>query len=192
MRRQEGRAEAASIPRDIDWLWNTLTVSGPADEMARFRSLARGTNAAPWYVDLDHEEARLLAPMAGAGIEARLLAHALRELLASKQERIRERWAGPGRCLLDLHRLLPVPHRFLHLGYDHPTALIWLHAHWGTKRPLRDVSVIERLDDKRLKRSARFTMRFQSADWTPWQAIRQLRIDWKALVFDVRPDYGHE
>ena len=186
------QAVATAAGCDVDWLWNTLTVSGPADQVARFRALARGTNAAPWYVDLDHEEARLLAPMAAAGVEARLLARALREVIASKQERIRDTWAGPGRCLLDLYRLLPVPHQILHLGADHPAALGWLHAHWGTTRPLRNVSLIERLDDRRLKRSARFPLRFQSADRTPWQAIRQLRVDWKALVFDVQPDYGNE
>jgi hypothetical protein len=32
--------------------------------VARFRAAARGTNAAPWSLDLNAEEARLFAPMA--------------------------------------------------------------------------------------------------------------------------------
>ena len=192
MRRQDGQAEAAPAERDVDWLWNTVAVSGPAAVVARFRALARGTNAAPWHVDLDLEEARLLAPMAAAGVEARLLARELREVIAARQDRIRAASAGPGRCPFDLHRLVPIPHPILLLGDDDPEALDWLRAHWGTTRPLRHVGVLERLDDKRLRRSARFTVRFQSADWTPWQAIRQLRADWRQLVFDVRPDYGGE
>ena len=185
-----GQADTQPTSGAIDWLWNTVAVSGPAGTIARFRSAARGTNAAPWHIDLDHEEARLLAPMASGGIEARLLARELREVIAARQQRIRAAWAGPGRCPFDLHRLAPVPPRILQLGDDDPEALDWLRAHWGTTRPLRHVRVLDRLDDKRLRRSARFTVRFQSAEWTPWQAIRQLRADWRQLVFDVRPDYG--
>ena len=175
---------------DIDWLWNTLTVSGPAETVARFRSVASGTNAAPWHVDLDYEEARLLAPMASAGVEARLLARELRELIARRQERIRTNWAGPGGCPFDLHRLVPVPQAVLAQGEGSSSAQSWLRTHWGTVKPLRHVEVLDRLEDKRLRRSAKIAMRFQSADWTPWQAVRQLRADWRQLVFDVRPDYG--
>lgn len=30
---------------------------------------------------------------------------------------------------------------------------------------------------------------FWAADWTPWPAFLQLRRDWPALRFDVRPRY---
>ena len=177
---------------DYDWLWTTVTVSGPAGTVARFRETAQGTNAAPWHVDLDYEEARLLAPMASAGIEARLLARALREVIAARQERISARWSGPGGCAFDLHRLVPVPPEILVLGSGDPTSLRWLRENWGTERPPRQVTVVNGLEDKRLRRSARFGVRFQSADWTPWQAILRLRQDWRELVFDVKPDYGRE
>ena len=75
-------------PWNPDWLRTSLTVSGPAAEVARFRDAARGTGAVPWHLDLDHEEARLLAPMAAAGLEARLLARELREVIAARHERI--------------------------------------------------------------------------------------------------------
>ncbi len=153
--------------RDIDWLWNTVTVSGPSQTVARFRDIARGTNAAPWRVDLDYEEARLLAPMASAGNEARLLARALREVIAARQERVSSHWAGPGRCPFDLYRLVPVPAEILALGSGDPMSLRWLQENWGTAKPLRHVTILDRLEDKRLRRSARFSVRFQSADWTP-------------------------
>ncbi len=179
----------AAAVGEIDWLWNTVTISGPAGPVARLRSAACGTNAAPWHLDLDHEEARLLAPMASAGTEARLLARELRDVLARRQERVLALCNGPGRCPFDLHRLVPVPTRILALGADDPGAVLWLREHWGTTRPLRSVEVLASVHDKRLRRSARFAVRFQSADWTPWQAIAQLRRDWPALVFDVRPHY---
>ena len=55
-----------------EWLRNLLTVSGPAGEVGRFREAARGTNGIPWRIDLEHEEMRLFAPMAGGGAEARM------------------------------------------------------------------------------------------------------------------------
>ena len=81
--------------------------------------------------------------------------------------------------------------------------------HWGTLRPLRLVQVLASAEDKRLRRSARyyvastpsavcllhnggsarFAVRFQSADWIPWRAIAQLRRDWPELVLVVRPQY---
>jgi site-specific recombinase XerD len=64
---QGARTQGTHAPADTDWLLNRLTVSGPAAEVARFRAAARGTSAVPWSLDLDQEEARLLAPMASAG-----------------------------------------------------------------------------------------------------------------------------
>ncbi len=59
-----------------------------------------------------------------------------------------------------------------------------------TTQPLRDVRVLERDGDRRLRRSARVSYAFRSADWTPWAAIRHLRRAWPDLIFDIRPDYG--
>jgi hypothetical protein len=53
----------------------------------------------------------------------------------------------------------------------------------------RHVRSLDRHADRRLPRTARFVVEFWSADWTPWQAIRQLRRDWSDLIFDIRPHY---
>lgn len=177
------------IPVDTDWLRNQLTVSGPAAAVQSFRQAATGTGAIPWHLDLDHEEARLLAPMAAAGIEARLLARELREVIAARHARVLALWAQPGRCPLDLHRLIPVPDAILRLSEDSPRAKTWLWTHWGTTQPLRQVRVVDDQPDRRLRRSARTEFEFRSADWTPWQAISRLRRAWPALIFDVCAQY---
>ena len=65
-----GAGEPLALP-DPDWLLNRLTISGPAGAVARFLAVAQGTNVAPWQLDLDEGEARLFAPMATGGVEAR-------------------------------------------------------------------------------------------------------------------------
>ena len=187
---ETGKSETPLALPDPDWLRNRLTVSGPAGDMARFRAAAQGTNAAPWHLDLDDEEARLFAPMAAAGADARALARELREVIAARHDRVLAGWAGPGACPLDLHRLVPIPSAILRLGEHDPAAQRWLWAHWGTTRPLHQVRMLDGQTDKRLRRSARMVFAFLSADWTPWQAIRRLRREWPTLVFDIRPEYG--
>lgn len=181
---------AQLAPVHTDWLRNLLTVSGPAEEVARFRAAARGTNAVPWHLDLEHEERRLLAPMAGLGPAARALARELGEVIAARHDRVLARWAEPGLCPLDLHRLIPIPDEILRLGEDASAARQWLWEHWGTTQKLRRVRVREDQSDRRRRRSGRVVYEFLSADWTPWRAIGRLRRDWPALVFAVQPRYG--
>ncbi len=189
-RRSSRRARDGAPPAaTTDWLRTSLTVSGPAAAVARFRDAARGTGAVPWHLDLDHEEARLLAPMAAAGIEARLLARELREIIAGRHERSLTHWSRPGRCPLDLNRLIPVPGAILQRGEDSSAARAWLWSHWGTTQPLRQVRIIAKDTGRRLRRSARTTFEFRSADWTPWQAIAQLRRDFPQLIFVAQPHY---
>lgn len=177
-------------PRNPDWLRNLLTVSGPAEAVAAFRAAAAGAAAIPWFFDFDREERRLWAPMAGEGVSARVLARELREAMAAHHEKVVAQVARGGVCPLDLHRLIPVPETLLRLGPDDPRSDAWLLRNWGTRQALRQVRELDRQTDRRLRRSARFVVEFWSLDWTPWQAIRRLRQDWPALVFDVRPDYG--
>ncbi len=178
----------AATPPGTDWLLNLLTVSGPAGEVARFRQAARGTGGIPWQLDLDHEEARLFAPMATAGPDARELARQLREIIAARHDRVLSRWREPGGCPFDLHRLAPIPEHVLQLGEDDPQAQAWLRAHWGTTR-LRAVRIREEGADRRLRRKAEIVYEFRSADWTPWQAILRLRRDWPKLVLKLQPRY---
>ena len=181
---------APLAPVHTDWLRNRLTVSGPAGDVAQFRAAARGTGGIPWHLDLDHEEARLLAPMAGQGAEARALAHELRAVIAARHDRVLTRWREAGGCPLDLHRLIPIPGAVLALGEDATAAQQWLWAHWGTTQPLRQVRVLEANGDRRLRRSARVVFAFLSADWTPWQALIRLRRDWPSLVLAIDPRYA--
>ena len=177
-------------PVYTDWLRHRLTVSGPAAEVARFRAAARGTGGIPWHLDLDYEEARLLAPMAGQGRVARALARELREVIAARHDQVLARWHEAGGCPLDLHRLIPIPDAILARGEDAPAARHWLWANWGTTYPLRQVRLLQENADRWLRRSARLVYEFLSADWTPWQAIVRLRQDWPAMVFAVDPRYG--
>ena len=156
--------------------------------MARFQDAARGSGGVPWFLDLEHEEARLFAPMASAGPEARLLARQLREVIGARHERLLARWREPGPVPFDLHRLLPIPQTILQLGEDAPLAQAWLRAHWGTSQ-LRGVRIRKQGTDRRLRRKAEIVYEFRSADWTPWQAILRLRRDWPKLVLIVRPSY---
>ncbi len=173
-----------------DWLLNRLTVSGPAAEVTRFREAARGTGGVPWHLDLDHEEARIFAPMAAAGAEARMLARQIREILAARHDRVLTRWSERGGCPFDLHRLIPIPDHILQLGEDDPASQGWMRIHWGTVQMLRAVRIREEGADRRLRRKAEIVYEFLSADWTPWQAILRLRREWPKLIFVVKPRYG--
>ncbi len=155
----------------------------------RFRTTARGTSGVPWHLDLDHEEARLFAPMAAAGAEARMLVRQIREIQAARHDRVLARWAESGGCPLDLNRLIPIPDHILQLGEDDPVSQHWLLTHWGTTRALRAVRIREEGADRRLRRKAEIVYEFRSADWTPWQAILRLRRAWPKLVVTVQPRY---
>jgi hypothetical protein len=127
--------------------------------------------------------------MAAAGAEARMLARQIREIQAARHDRVLARWAERGGCPFDLHRLIPIPKHILQRGEDDPAAQDWLRTHWGTTRMLRAVGIREAGADRRLRRKAEIVYEFRSADWTPWQAILRLRLDWPKLVLAVQPRY---
>ena len=77
-----------------DWLHHTLTVTGPAPRVAAFRTEACGAAAIPWQLDLETEEARLLAPMITDGPNARVLAWLLRRAVAAHRAVNRAGFAG--------------------------------------------------------------------------------------------------
>jgi len=144
-----------------DWLYHTLTASGPAAALAAFREQAAGAGVVPWVYDYDAMEEDwfylLLAPPAHLrGISAhgaRLLARQLRE----------------------------APFAILRLGADHPDALAWLWENWGTTWALRHVSP--------LAMPGAFGVGFWSADWSPWPALRRIQADWPSLRFHCRAHY---
>ena len=170
-----------------DWLQTTLSVSGPADQLAAFRHHAAGAGVVPWAMDYDRLEEDwfhlLMAPppprrtISASG--ARILARQLREAAWSHHQEALSRVGTSRACPFDLHRLLPVPPDILRLGDDHPQALAWLWEHWGTTWPLRRV---ETLPDPN-----HFRVRFWSADWTPWPALAHLHKGWPRLHLEARP-----
>ncbi len=188
---KEGRREGVgAVPSHTHWLAQALRVSGPAGDVEKFRAAAVGAAAIPWELDLDIEEERLLAPMATLGVGARILARELRDAVAAHHARVLAQVETGRVCPLDLHQLIPVPARVLRLGPDDPASLRWLQAHWGTSQALRHVRVLDGNVDRRRRRTAVVTYAFYSADWSPWQALLQLRAEWPSLVFELRPEYG--
>ncbi|MGI4975705.1 MAG: hypothetical protein ACRYG6_02055 [Janthinobacterium lividum] len=187
---REWHEQADPAPWHTDWLRHELAVSGPGAEVAAFQAAALGAAAIPWHLDLDAEEARLLAPMATHGAEARGLARALRQAVGAHHERVLNQVRRARACPLDLHRLVPVPDAILRLGPDDPASERWLRAHWGTLQALRHARVLDAGEDRRRTRTARVVLEFHAADWSPWQALLRLRQDWPRLLLDLRPDYG--
>ncbi|UFN51572.1 hypothetical protein LPC08_25245 (plasmid) [Roseomonas sp. OT10] len=181
-----------------DWLRNVLVVTGPTEEMGRFRAAAAGAGVIPWVLDFDGMEEdwflSLVAPAEGERAislqGARILARRLRDAAAANHQRAIARIGTDHSCPFDLHRLLPAPPGILRLGPDDPDSRIWLWTHWGTTRPLRHVRELEPTLDGRKRRMAELRVEFWSADWSPWQALRRLRRNWPALSFTLQPDYA--
>lgn len=179
-----------------DWLFHHLSVTGPADEITRFREAALGPGILPWAADLDQLEEDLFLMLMREDTGQRALSAAGAHVLAAKVRQVVERRdaqaAQTPRCVpFDLHALLPVPGPVLDLGADHPQALRWLWRHWGTTRPLRDVTIVQagQAETAAPVDTMLFRVAFWSADWTPWSALRQLGTDWLALRFQVQPRY---
>jgi hypothetical protein len=194
-------AEPAFALPNTDWLRHVLIITGPADDVATFQTAASGAGAIPWVSpDLDLlEEDQVMALVhppdgsAGLGLAgARALARQLRSAIETNQQRVAAAVGRVRNCPFDLHALLPVPDRILHLGPDDPASIAWLRTHWGVVQALRHVRLKTGSEDRRLRRSARVEFEFWSADWTPWSATQVVRRRWPALVFDIRPDYGGE
>jgi hypothetical protein len=191
---------ASPVPPHPDWLYHHLRVTGDPGEVAAFRQAAAGAGIIPWQHDLGAAAEdwfhRLVAPAApqrrSLSLEgARILAGQLREAVETRQRVVVARAAVSRTCPFDLHRLLPVPDRLLRLGPDHPEALAWLWDHWGTTPALRglvELPVPGRGQPRRHD-SGLFWIGFWAADWTPWQAIMELRRRWPALRIDVQPRY---
>ena len=198
-RRIDDAAQAPLRPRHTDWLHHCLLVVGPAKTLADFHAAARGSGTIPWWLDLDRMEEDLFLTLAAppapqrrrlslAG--ARVLASQLRDAAERRHNAAVARVGQSRACPFDLHALVPVPDDVLQLGPDHPEALAWLWAHWGTTAALRHVSA-EPVLPRRAAPGDPATLRFSfwSADWTPWRALATVRARWPALRFDIRPTY---
>ncbi len=179
-----------------DWLHHQLIGTGPSADLGRFRDAAAGAGTVPWQLDFGRMEEDLFHVLVAAGqlsLEgARVLSGQLQAAVARRHARAVARVGWSVACPFDLHALVPVPDAILCLGPDHPDALAWLWAHWGTTEALRHVMAGESAGrhPKRAPAKGALKLRFWSADWTPWRALEKIRADWPGLWFDVRPDYG--
>jgi hypothetical protein len=196
-------ARAAPLRLDhTDWLHHRLTITGPDAVLTAFRQVAAGAGIIPWQLDLDRIEEDmfnfLVAPprqprtlsVAGAGI----VAGRLREAVSRRHDLAVARVGTSRACPFDLHALLPVPADVLWLGPDHPDALGWLWAHWGTTQALRHVSepavAAEPACQPPAPGEVAWQLTFWSADWTPWRALAALAVRWPALRFEPLPSYA--
>jgi hypothetical protein len=178
-----------------DWLYHHLTVSGSADEIARFRFAAAGAGVVPWVRDYDAMVERLVAIMLRPPrterrltiAEARLLAGKMRDLFWQDDHAALARYDRSRSCSFDLQRLVPVPWAILCQGDDAPDSLRWLWEHWGTTwqlRRVRDITNTFRADPVTTR-----IFEFWSADWSPWRAIRTIANGWPTLTITLRPLY---
>jgi hypothetical protein len=181
-----------------DWLHHRLTITGPATEMGRFRQAAAGAGIIPWHFDLERMEEEyfhlLVAPeqrsLSVAG--ARIFARQLRDAVQRRHDLAVSSVGRSQTCPFDLQALIPVPNDILAFGPDEPTALAWLWENWGTTEALRHVAEESvRAHDAAVSGDGEtmFRVSFWSADWTPWRALKTLRLRWTALRFDIRPTY---
>jgi len=182
-----------------DWLYHRLAVTGPATDLTAFRQAAAGAGTIPWSLDpesLEEDWFHLLArpdhrELSLAG--ARILAGQLREAMARRHALAVSQVGRSRACPFDLHALVPVPAEVLRLGPDHPVALAWLWQHWGTTETLRHVAP-ERpgkaVPEPHPAGQGALRLTFWSADWTPWRALQQVRINWPTLQIDVQPEYA--
>jgi len=197
-------AVAARSPLRVphtDWLHHRLMVTGPTEPMADFRVAACGAGTIPWQLDGNRmaEDFFHLLVAPPSPQRRRLSLTGARELARQLREAVERRHAvaaarvGHSRaCPFDLHALVPVPADRLRLGPDHPDALAWLWAHWGTTAALRHVAVepAPALRAPLPAGTAVVRLSFWSADWTPWRALAAVAARWPALRFDLRPTYG--
>ena len=187
-------------PRQVvvtDWLYHRLTISGPDDQVSAFASAAAGAGVVPWRLDLAALEEDLFHRLLTGCPRSRLSVDGCRAFAGQFREAVEARQARAGAlvgrsraCPFDLHALLPVPARVLALGPEDPAAHHWLRTHWGTTA-LRQVAGLPPLKGRSYlppgHRAVRFG--FFAADWSPWQALRQIRTTWPALRLVLQPVY---
>ena len=181
----------------LDCLYHHLTISGPAEDLARFADVARGSGVIPWRLDgaaiEDDVFARAVSQPASrrsltvAG--CRILARQFRDRFEAHHARAASLVGHSLACPFDLHVLLPVPATILQLGPTDPTALAWLTRHWGTTDRLRQVTRRPKPGPgRRLPAGyAVIGYGFFTVGDTPLVAVNRLAADWRALRFRLTP-----
>jgi hypothetical protein len=195
--KRRGRRPAKQAAAASPWLYQHLTVSGPAEAVASFAEAARGSGIVPWRVDgarLEEDIFNLVAsqpkPMRSLTIEGcRILARQLRERVEDRAARAAARVGRSRTCPFDLHALLPVPAHVLELGLTHPQAQAWLKQHWGlTDSPRQVAERPHATAGRRLPRGHQVIgYSFFTAQDAPQAATVGLGRRWPALRFVLQP-----
>lgn len=195
-RRPSGLSAAKPSPKELDWRYHHLMVSGPSEPFAAFADAARGAGVIPWQLDYARLEEDIFH-LAAAQPPARrrlsiagchLLARQFRSQVEARQGRAAALVGCSRACPFDLHALLPVPETVLQLGPAHPTAQAWLAAHWGTQDGLRHVVVRpDATAGRRLPRKHRVVgYGFFAFGTAPHAAVVALQDRWPALRLALR------
>jgi hypothetical protein len=157
-----------------------MTFTGPEDQLVSLRKAAAGSAIVPWLIDYDQREEDcfhwLAAPKNGRrGVSvaaAHTMAKQLREAEWQMHETASARWSLSRVVPFDLHALAPVPGEVLRLGPDDPASLRWMWRNWGTTWTLRRVEEAE-------SRAWTWSVRFFSADWSPWPVLALINQRWR-------------
>ena len=179
-----------------DWLKHRLTVTGPTAALAMFQDAAAGPGVIPWRQSVAHLAEGWFNRLVAVLVQERTISVAGAHRLAGRlRDTVEARWAmtlddtrRARACPLDLHALVPVPLAMLERGPHDPASLAWLWENWGTTWPLRHVTARGGPTAGR-GGCGRIEFRFHAADWSPWAALRTIRVSWPALRFKLEPDY---
>ena len=169
-------------------------------QVSAFAAAAAGAGVVPWRLDLAALEEDLFHRLLTGCPRSRLSVDGLPGVCGT----VPRNGGGPAgagmalvgssqACPFDLHALLPVPARVLALGPEDPAAQHWLRTHWGTTA-LRQVAGLPPLKGRSYLPPGHRVLRvgFFSADWSPWQALRQIRKTWPALRLVLQPVYERD
>jgi hypothetical protein len=105
---------------------------------------------------------------------AHTMAKQLREAEWHMHETAAARWSFSRAIAFDLHALVPLPGEVLRLGPDDPESLRWMWRNWGTTWTLRRVEKAE-------SRAGTWSVRFFSADWSPWPVFAGVWTRWTSV-----------
>jgi hypothetical protein len=180
-----------------DCLYHHLTISGPAETVARFADAARGSGVIPWRLDgaaveedifvraVSQPASRRTLTVAGC----RILARQFRDRFEAHHARAASLVGRSLACPFDLHVLLPVPPAILQLGPNDPTALAWLQQHWGVTDRLRQVVLRPKPGPGRRLPAGHAVIGygFFTAGDTPRAAVERIATNWPGLRFQLTP-----
>lgn len=181
-------------PTSPNWIYQHVTVSGPAGAVAAFGEAARGPGIVPWRLDLDRIEEDIFHLAISQPAEqrvltiagCRILARQFREKVEARQARSAAMLRTSRTCPFDLQVLLPIPPDVLALGQAHPEARAWLAGNWGIGDQPRRIAVLDRPRGQVPAGQDVLAYGFFTADTSPEVAMDELGLIWPGLRFRLQ------